>query len=278
MVSGSVPLAKVDAMSDYYSATGALLQMSWGDNFHFGYWDGPGDKSSVEEATDHFTDQLMARLKLKPGDRLLDLGCGVGKPARRIAARTGASVVGVTIEPRHVELANEAAREEGLADRVSFRHANAMDLPFEDGSFDAVLAFESIVHMDRAKVLGEVERVLVPGGRLALTDLTPLAGDAPRSYRSMMGAPADDDSVVATLITAEDWPVLCRDASMELDEVTDVTGNIAPTWTKLFEGFFRVRREFEAKHNITLEELLNTAKANTNTNGIGCLIVAAHKP
>lgn len=279
MTSRTAPLADAGKMSDYYSATGALLQMAWGDNFHFGYWDGPSDKSSVDEATDHFTDQLIERLRLGPGDRLLDLGCGVGKPARRIARRTGAIVTGVTINPRHVEIATERAHAEGMADQVAFRHADAMDLPFQDGSFDAVLAFESIIHMDRPKVLRQVERVLVSGGRLALTDLTPLDRDAPRSFRSLMGAsPGEDDSVVATLITPGDWPVLCADAGLHLDEVTDVTANIERTWVKLFEGFFKVRREFESRYGITLEEVLDTAKAGTDTNGIGCLIVAAHKP
>jgi SAM-dependent methyltransferase len=279
MTSQPVPLANADKMSDYYSATGALLQMSWGDNFHFGYWTGPSDHSSVDEATDHFTDQLIERLRLGPGDRLLDLGCGIGTPALRIASRTGASVTGVTINSRHVEIATERAAAEGMADRVSFIHANAMDLPFDAGSFDAVLAFESIIHMDRPTVLREVERVLVSGGRLALTDLTPLAGEAPKSFRSLIGAsPEDDDSVVATLVTASDWPALAAGASLELDEVTDVTANIERTWGKLFEGFFRVRREFEARYGYTLEQVLDTAKAGTDNSGIGCLIVAAHKP
>jgi cyclopropane fatty-acyl-phospholipid synthase-like methyltransferase len=267
-------------MSDYYTAMGALLQMAWGDNFHLGYWDGPSDKSSAEEATDRFTDELTERLRLSPGDRLLDLGCGIGKPARRIAARTGASVVGVTINPHHVEIATEHARAAGMADQVTFQHADAMDLPFQNGSFDAVLAFESILHMDRPTVLQQVQRVLVNRGRLALTDFTRGAGSAPESFRSLTGASPAEELVgaVITLSTADEWPGLCATAALHLDEVTDVTAHTARTWGKLFEGFFRVRREFEARCGITLEEVLDTAARGLNADGVGYLIVAAHKP
>lgn len=56
-----------DTVSDYYSSLGPLLQMAWDDNFHFGYWDGPSDTSSVQEATDRFTDLLIERLRVGPG-------------------------------------------------------------------------------------------------------------------------------------------------------------------------------------------------------------------
>ncbi|WP_131741981.1 SAM-dependent methyltransferase [Actinomadura roseirufa] len=281
MTSQSATPATAGQMSDYYSGMGALLQMAWGDNFHFGYWDGPSDTNTIEQATDRFTDILTERLRLSPGDRVLDLGCGVGKPALRIASTTGASVVGVTINARHVELATERARAEGKADQVTFRHGDAMDLPFADGSFDAVLLFESIIHMDRPTVLREVQRVLVPGGRLALTDLTPLTGedDTPESFRSMIGAdPEDGAPDIATLINAEAWPGLLADANMLLDEVTDVTENTNGTWVRLFENFFKVRREFEAKHGITVEQVLDSAKSGAPTVGVGCLVIAGHKP
>ena len=281
MTSQSAAPATADQMSDYYAGMGALLQMAWGDNFHFGYWDGPSDKSTVDQATDRFTDILTERLRIGPGHRVLDLGCGIGKPAIRISDTTGASVVGVTINERHVELANERARAEGKQDRVTFQHADAMDLPFEGGSFAAVLAFESIIHMDRPTVLREVERVLVPGGRLALTDLSPLTDESntPQSFRSMMGAtPEDGAPDIATLISPSAWPGLMKDAGMRLDEVTDVTKNTEGTWLRLFENFFKVRKEFEAAHGMTVEQVLDSAKSGAPTVGVGCFVVAGHKP
>jgi SAM-dependent methyltransferase len=160
-------------MADFYRAMGSLLQMAWGDNFHFGYWEGPGDTSSVEEATDRFTDLLVERLRVGPGDRVLDVGCGVGKPAVRLASATGATVLGITVSVEQVEQGNERARAAALSERVSFQYADAMDMPFEDGSFDAVLALESIMHMDRPTVLREVARVLRPGGRWVFSTTHP---------------------------------------------------------------------------------------------------------
>ncbi|MEO5875202.1 MAG: methyltransferase domain-containing protein, partial [Streptosporangiaceae bacterium] len=202
-------------MTDYYSAIGPLVQMAWCDNFHFGYWDGPGDKSTIEQATDRFTDLLTERLRVGPGDRVLDVGCGIGKPALRIAAATGASVLGITISQEQVEQANARALAEQRTGQVSFEFGDAMDMPFESGAFDAVLAFESIHHMDRSVALREIERVLSPGGRIVLTDVTPLTQELPDQ--------ADDPNLVSTLFQFDDWPGLVADAGLVLDELTDVT-------------------------------------------------------
>ncbi|WP_432590037.1 methyltransferase domain-containing protein [Streptomyces sp. HD1123-B1] len=258
-------------VSDYYSTLGPLLQMAWDDNFHFGYWDGPSDTSSVEEATDRFTDLLIERLRVGPADRVLDAGCGIGKPAMRVATATGANVVGITISELQVKQATESARIEQLSDRVSFQYADAMATSFDDASFDAVLAFESINHMDRPTALREMARLLRPGGRLVLTDVTPPSDG---SYR-----PEDDPKVVTSLTQLADWPGLISDAGLTLDELTDVTEHTKDTANRMIDGIIRCRREFEQRHGVSVQEVLDAAKSALPTvPSAGCAIVVAHKP
>jgi ubiquinone/menaquinone biosynthesis C-methylase UbiE len=269
-----------DQMADFYSAMGSLLQMAWGDNFHFGYWEGPGDTSSVEEATDRFTDLLTGRLRVGPGDRVLDVGCGVGKPAVRLASATGATVLGITVSAEQVEQGNERARAAALSERVSFQYADAMDLPFEDGSFDAVLALESIMHMDRPAALREVARVLRPGGRLALTDLIPPAGAAGDAGPGGGTAERPGGIDIASLTHSDDWPGLTADAGLVLDEVTDVSANIEGTFQRMYDAFVQHGEEFERRYGIAMEQVLDSINvASQSAAGpVGCIVVAAHKP
>jgi SAM-dependent methyltransferase len=96
--------------------------------------------------------------EVSPG-RVLEVGCGWGELAARIAAELDAEVVAVDLSPRMVEL----AREQGIDARV----ADAQQLPFADGEFDCVTANWMLYHVpDLDRALGEMARVLRPGGRL----------------------------------------------------------------------------------------------------------------
>ncbi|BCB82745.1 SAM-dependent methyltransferase [Phytohabitans suffuscus] len=264
----SVPTS--DQVADYYALLGPLMRMAWGDNFHFGYWDGPDDRSTVQEASDRFTDLLVERLRVGPGDRVLDVGCGVGRPAMRLAATTGASVLGITVSAEQVEIATEQARVEGLSGRVSFQFADGMNTPFAADSFDAVLAFESINHMDRATALREMRRVVKPGGRIVLTDVTPPKGTPP----------PDDTNMVSSLVRFEDFPDLARDAGLVLEELTDVSAQTRPTIERLIDRILDTRKEFEAAHGVTVQSVLDGARAvlPTSPASFGCLIMVAAKP
>lgn len=100
---------------------------------------------------------------------VLDVGCGIGGSSRHIATRFGAAATGVTLSPVQVERAEALTRTAGLEQRVSFRVADALALPFPDASFDLVWSLESGEHMpDKDKFMGEMLRVLKPGGRLIL--------------------------------------------------------------------------------------------------------------
>ena len=109
---------------------------------------------------------LVEALDLRPGQRVLDVGCGPGRHARALA-ELGLEVVGVDISPRFVELAAE-----GAPDGATFRVGDARALPFE-AEFDAVVSLcqggFGLVQGDDASVLEGMARAVRPGGRLALT-------------------------------------------------------------------------------------------------------------
>lgn len=162
-----------DEVGAYYDLMGPFYATLWGDNIHVGYWTGPDDTSSNIEAQDRLTDLLIEKVHLAAGQTLLDVGCGVGRPAIRLSRRTGSSVTGITVSADQVARATRLADQNGVADRVRFQRADATMLPFDDASFDAAWAFESLLHMpDRMRVLREIWRVLRPGGRFVLTDVT----------------------------------------------------------------------------------------------------------
>ena len=126
------------------------MDLSTGDEFHLGGLP--------------VTAALAEDLGLAPRMHVLDVGCGIGGPARYFAEVHKCRVTGIDLTEEFVQVAAELTRRCGLADRVTFRHGSALDLPFDDGSFDAA----TLIHVgmniaDKARLFEEVRRVLKPG-------------------------------------------------------------------------------------------------------------------
>jgi len=110
-------------------------------------------------------------LGLKPYHKVLDVGCGIGGPAREIAKLVGCEVIGVTINQYQVNRAIELTAREGLGHKCTFIKADFMDLPFPDNYFDAVFAFEATCHAPSLPhVYAQCWRVLKPGGQFGFTE------------------------------------------------------------------------------------------------------------
>ncbi len=120
---------------------------------------------------------MARRAGIGPGDLVLDAGCGVGGPAIAIARDLGAIVHGVTVSPVQVRLGRVLAAEAGVADRVHLHLADFHQLPFADERFDAVTVMEATCYSDDLSgLIGELARVLRPGGTLYVKDVFQRAG------------------------------------------------------------------------------------------------------
>jgi 2-polyprenyl-3-methyl-5-hydroxy-6-metoxy-1,4-benzoquinol methylase len=123
-------------------------------------------------------DKFLTWLELSPGKALLDVACGAGGPALRIAAKTGCSVVGIDVHEQGISTARSLTALRGLSRTAEFLVVNAAEpLPFSDGSFDAITCIDAINHFsDRRDVIAGWARVLKPGGRLLFTDPITVTG------------------------------------------------------------------------------------------------------
>ncbi|HKD58682.1 MAG TPA: class I SAM-dependent methyltransferase [Hyphomicrobiaceae bacterium] len=158
------------------------------------------------------TKDLAGMLAPKAAEHVLDIGSGLGGPARYLAHVYGCRVTGIDLTAEFVATAADLTRRTHLSDRVAFQQGSALDLPFPDASFD--LAWSQNVAMniaDRARYYAEMRRVLKPGGRLAIQDVAQGPG-GPLHYPVMWA----DTPVTSFLRTPEETRALLEGAAFQV--------------------------------------------------------------
>lgn len=128
------------------------------DEFHIG-----GREASVV---------FLDRMQLSAGQELLDIGCGLGGPARFVAEHYACRVTGVDLTADYIETGQALCRWTGLDDRVSLKQGSALELPYADGSFDhAYMIHVGMNIEDKLALCSEVHRLLRPAGRFGVYDV-----------------------------------------------------------------------------------------------------------
>lgn len=153
---------------------------------------------------DHFhgrgieaTRELGDRLEVAASDHLLDVGCGLGGPARYFADRFGCRVRGIDLTEEFCALAAHLTRLTGLEDRVIVDCGSALDLPYDDASFDGAYSMNVSMNIaDKAGLYAGLHRVLRPGGWLVLSEIA--RGDGGEVVYPTPWASRAEDSFLAT--------------------------------------------------------------------------------
>lgn len=169
-------------------------------------------------------DRFISQLNLQKGRTLVDIACGSGGPALRIAERTGCSVVGIDIHDQAISTANALATQRGIKDQAEFRVVDASSkLSLPDQMCDAITCIDAINHLpDRKQVVSEWARILKPGGRLLFTD--PITVSGPLSAEEI----AIRSSIGFFLFVPAGFDEECiAEAGLRLIWREDVTANMA---------------------------------------------------
>lgn len=164
---------------------------------------------------------------LKKGMTVLDLGCGIGGPARTLAVEYGCIVTGIDLVEEYCRAAEMLTVQVGLSDRVSFRHGDMTALPFEPSSFDAVWTAHTIMNIeDKHKLFAGVGAVLKPGGLLALYEVC--SGNAEPPYYPV---PWASDPSISFLETADETKRIIEASGFDKLAWRDVSG-VSLEWLK----------------------------------------------
>ncbi|MCW3992364.1 MAG: class I SAM-dependent methyltransferase [Candidatus Bathyarchaeota archaeon] len=173
------------------------------------------------------TEDLLEMCQLGPETRVLDIGCGGGQTACKIAREYGSQVVGIDISEVMISKAKENARDQNLEDRVEFRVADVFQLPFDDESFDVAL-FESVLTPlpgDKLDAMRETLRVIKPGGLVGVNESI-FYTSAPAEF---LEAVEDHPAMPGGMFTPQKLRGLFEDSGLQVVDMTEVRSSEAPS-------------------------------------------------
>eukprot|EP00814_Leptocylindrus_danicus_P001693 CAMPEP_0116040034 /NCGR_PEP_ID=MMETSP0321-20121206/24055_1 /TAXON_ID=163516 /ORGANISM="Leptocylindrus danicus var. danicus, Strain B650" /LENGTH=305 /DNA_ID=CAMNT_0003519645 /DNA_START=1 /DNA_END=918 /DNA_ORIENTATION=+ len=235
-------------IAGFYDRSSKLWEDVWGEHMHHGYYI-PEDRTDHQQAQVDLIDEVLKWSGADEGkkpERVVDVGCGIGGSSRHIARKYGCTAKGITLSPYQANRGNELAAEQGLAEKTSFQVADALDMPFEDNSFDLVWSLESGEHMpDKKQFVNEVMRVVEPGGRVIIVtwvhrDLAPEETSLTKKELKLLSK-INRSYYLPPWCSTDDYIKLLEDAGAENIKREDWSYIIAPFWKAVIKSSLNLR-------------------------------------
>lgn len=216
---------------------------------HHGFYepDGTADISDHRHAQLRMVEESLRFAGISPDDPLkkpksiVDVGCGIGGSSRYLAKKFGAKCCGITLSPVQAQRAQALAAAEGLADKVSFQVADALEQPFPDGQFDLVWSMESGEHMpDKRKFVSELARVAAPGATIIIVtwchrDLA-ASEDSLRPDEMNLLNKICNAYYLPAWCSASDYVKIAESLSLQDIKTADWSENVAPFWPAVIQS------------------------------------------
>lgn len=217
----------------HYDLTTAFYRLLWGQHIHHGLWEpehGQVTGDSPLAAQIHLINTLATKASISAGQRVLDVGCGMGGSSIHLARERNCEVTGITLSPVQKAWATTSAAFSGVRRRTRFRRADAEQIEFPAGQFDVVWSVECTEHLfDKPAFFRKAATWLKPGGRMAICAW--LAGEKSDTSDGLQQVRQVCENFLCPSLGSEaDYVSWMTAGGLEMVEVTDWTDQVLATW------------------------------------------------
>lgn len=237
------------------------------------------DLGQTSWVTSEESNRIPKILDVAPHSSVFELGCGSGRYALQLARKCGCRILGVDINESGVQTARRLAEAAQMSSECRFEQCDASKrLPYADGNFDAAFSNDVLCHIpSRVHILGELFRVLQPGGRLVFSDALVINGvisNAEVAIRSSIG-----NYVFIPTGLNEQLIEQARFRLLQADDTTASASVIAKRWHDARESQREALISFEGETNFDgLQQFLRCVHTLTSERRLLRILYVAQKP